>query len=146
MSLDQFAELFENEKIIGVKFTAADFYLLERMRKRFPDKLIYAGFDEMMLPATVLGVDGAIGSTFNVNGKRAREIFELTREGRIAEALEVQHVTNDLITDILANGLYGTLKLLLEEEGVEAGYCRKPMKEATPEMIEQAKVIYNKYF
>ena len=146
MSLDQFAELFENEKIIGVKFTAADFYLLERMRKRFPDKLIYAGFDEMMLPATVLGVDGAIGSTFNVNGKRAREIFELTRDGRIAEALEVQHVTNDLITDILANGLYGTLKLLLEEEGVEAGYCRNPMKEATPEMIEQAKVIYNKYF
>lgn len=61
MSLDQFAELFENEKIIGVKFTAADFYLLERMRKRFPDKLIYAGFDEMMLHATVLGVDGAIG-------------------------------------------------------------------------------------
>ena len=134
MSLDQFAELFENEKIIGVKFTAADFYLLERMRKRFPDKL------------TVLGVDGAIGSTFNVNGKRAREIFELTKEGRIAEALEVQHVTNDLITDILANGLYGTLKLLLEEEGVEAGYCRKPMKEATPEMVKQAKVIYSKYF
>ena len=146
MSLDQFAELFENEKIIGVKFTAADFYLLERMRKRFPDKLIYAGFDEMMLPATVLGVDGAIGSTFNVNGKRAREIFELAKEGRIAEALEVQHVTNDLITDILANGLYGTLKLLLEEERVKAGYCRKPMKEATPEMVKQAKVIYNKYF
>ena len=146
MSLDQFAELFENEKIIGVKFTAADFYLLERMRKRFPDKLIYAGFDEMMLPATVLGVDGAIGSTFNVNGKRAREIFELTRDGRIAEALEVQHVTNDLKTDILANGLYGTLKLLLEEEGVEAGYCRKPRKGATPQMIDLAIVIYNKYF
>ena len=63
MSIEQFAELFENDKIIGVKFTAADFYLLERMRKAFPDKLIFAGFDEMMLPATVLGVDGAIGST-----------------------------------------------------------------------------------
>lgn len=31
----------------------------------------------MMLPATVLGVDGAIGSTFNVNGVRARQIFEV---------------------------------------------------------------------
>ena len=82
MNLDQFAELFENDKIIGVKFTAADFYLLERMRKRFPEKLIYAGFDEMMLPATVLGVDGAIGSTFNVNGIRARQIFELAQEGK----------------------------------------------------------------
>ena len=106
MSIEQFAELFENDKIIGVKFTAADFYLLERMRKTFPDKLIFAGFDEMMLPATVLGVDGAIGSTFNVNGVRARQIFELTKNEKISEAaLEVQHVTNDLITDILDNGL-----------------------------------------
>ena len=31
MSLSQFGELFENEKIIGVKFTAGDFYLLERV-------------------------------------------------------------------------------------------------------------------
>lgn len=146
MSLDQFGELFENEKIIGVKFTAADFYLLERIRKRFPDKLIYAGFDEMMLPATVLGVDGAIGSTFNVNGVRARQIFELAKEGKVAEALEIQHITNDLITDILNNGLYQTIKAILEEQGVEAGYCRQPMKEATNEMIAKAKEINNKYF
>lgn len=146
MSLDQFGELFENEKIIGVKFTAADFYLLERMRKRFPDKLIYAGFDEMMLPATVLGVDGAIGSTFNVNGVRARQIFDLAREGKISEALEVQHVTNDLITDILNNGLYQTIKAILEEEGVEAGLCRQPMKAPTEEMIAKAKEMHKKYF
>ncbi|MGX4599340.1 N-acetylneuraminate lyase [Faecalimicrobium sp. JNUCC 81] len=146
MSLDQFAELFENEKIIGVKFTAADFYLLERMRKRFPDKLIFAGFDEMMLPATVLGVDGAIGSTFNVNGLRARQIFELAQEGKIEQALEIQHVTNDLITDILGNGLYQTIKAILEEEGVEAGFCRKPMKEATEEMRAKAKEMHKKYF
>ncbi|MGL4971310.1 MAG: hypothetical protein ACRC45_06820 [Cetobacterium sp.] len=34
-----------------MKFTAGDFYLLERVRKTFPNKLIYAGFDEMLLPA-----------------------------------------------------------------------------------------------
>ena len=145
MSIEQFAELFENDKIIGVKFTAADFYLLERMRKAFPDKLIFAGFDEMMLPATVLGVDGAIGSTFNVNGVRARQIFEAAQKGDIETALEVQHVTNDLITDILNNGLYQTIKLILQEQGVDAGYCR-PMKEATEEMIAKAKEINKKYF
>lgn len=101
MSLAQFGELFENTKIVGVKFTAADFFMLERMRKAFPDVLIFAGFDEMMLPATVLGVDGAIGSTFNVNGVRARQIFELTKAEKISQALEVQHVTNDLISDIV---------------------------------------------
>lgn len=146
ISVDQFKELFENEKITGVKFTAGDFYLLERFRKAFPDKFLFAGFDEMMLPATVLGVDGAIGSTFNLNGVRAREIFESARSGNIAKALEVQHVTNDFISDVLANGLYGTLKIGLQEAGVEAGYCRKPMGDYSDEMIARAKEIYHKYF
>ncbi|MHC8515517.1 N-acetylneuraminate lyase [Sporosarcina sp. ITBMC105] len=145
MSLSQFEELFENEKIIGVKFTAGDFYLLERMRKTFPDKLIYAGFDEMLLSATVLGVDGAIGSTFNVNGKRARQIFELAQQGKIEEARAIQHVTNDLITAVLDNGLYQTLKEILKDKGVDAGYCRQPMKELSSEKIAVAKEISNQF-
>lgn len=146
ISVDQFKELFANEKITGVKFTAGDFYLLERFRKAFPDKVLFAGFDEMMLPATVLGVDGAIGSTFNVNGLRAREIFEATQKGDIKKALEVQHVTNDFISDVLANGLYGTLKICLQEAGVDAGYCRQPMGGYSDEMIVKAKEIFHKYF
>lgn len=146
ISLEQFAELFENEKIIGVKFTAGDFYLLERMRKTFPDKLLYAGFDEMLLSAAVLGVDGAIGSTFNVNGQRAREIYELANKGEIAKAREIQHETNDFITELLNNGLYQTLKEILKEKGVDAGYCRQPMKELSEEKVDTAKRIAATYF
>lgn len=145
MSVEQFGELFENEKIIGVKFTAADFYLLERLRKAYPDHLIYAGFDEMMLPATVLGVDGAIGSTFNVNGIRARQIFELAKEGKINEALEIQHVTNDLISAILGNGLYPTIKELLKLSGINSGYCHRPMASANEKQVAVAKEIFDKY-
>ncbi|QGM80953.1 N-acetylneuraminate lyase [Otariodibacter oris] len=146
IGVSQFAELFENPKIIGVKFTAGDFYLLERLRKAFPNHLIYAGFDEMMLPASVLGIDGAIGSTFNVNGIRARQIFELAQQGKIKEAFEIQNVTNDLIEGILGNGLYQTIKGLLECEGVEAGYCREPMtKELNAKQKEVVKELKAKY-
>lgn len=145
MSLSQFDELFANPKIIGVKFTAGDFYLLERMRKAFPDKLILSGFDEMLLPAVIMGVDGAIGSTYNVNGLRAKQIFDLAREGKIKEALEIQHVTNDLIEGILANGLYQTIKEIMKCQGVDAGYCRLPMKKISSEKVEIAKDLYNKY-
>lgn len=145
MSLKQFEELFANEKIIGVKFTAGDFYLLERMRKAFPNKLILSGFDEMLLPAVVMGVDGAIGSTYNVNGKRAKQIFELAKAGKIKEALEVQNVTNDLIEGILSNGLYQTIKEIMKCQGVDAGYCRKPMKRISEEQVNFAKELYKKY-
>lgn len=145
MSIENFKELFKNEDIIGVKFTAPDFYLLERMRKEFPNKLIFSGFDEMLLSALVLGVDGAIGSTFNVNGIRTREIFDLVKENKIKEAREVQHITNDLITEILNNGLYQTIKLMLEEIGVNAGYCKRPFKDSTEEMKIKAKELVKKY-
>ncbi|MFU0824575.1 MAG: hypothetical protein ACFWTK_06105 [Clostridium sp.] len=96
----------------------------------------------MMLPAAVLGVDGAIGSTFNVNGIRARKIFELAQEGKVKEALEIQHVTNDLITAILGNGLYSTLKELLELQGVHAGLCHKPMSSTNDKQKAVAKEIF----
>lgn len=146
IGVEQFGELYQNPKILGVKFTAGDFYLLERLKKAYPNHLIWAGFDEMMLPAAVLGVDGAIGSTFNVNGVRARQIFELAQQGNIQEALAIQHVTNDLIEGILANGLYLTIKELLKLEGVEAGYCREPMtSKATEKQLAVAKSLHEKF-
>ncbi|MFA9487986.1 MULTISPECIES: N-acetylneuraminate lyase [unclassified Mannheimia] len=145
MGIEQFGELYKNPKILGVKFTAGDFYLLERLKKAYPNHLIWAGFDEMMLPAAVLGVDGAIGSTFNVNGIRARQIFELAQQGKIKEALEIQHVTNDLIEGILGNGLYQTIKGLLEEEGVQAGYCREPMTKLNAQQKAVVKELKAKF-
>ncbi|MDP8175708.1 N-acetylneuraminate lyase [Phocoenobacter skyensis] len=146
IGVEQFGELYKNPKIIGVKFTAGDFYLLERLKKAYPNHLIWAGFDEMMLPAVSLGVDGAIGSTFNVNGIRARQIMELTRAGKLDEALAVQHTTNDLIEGILANGLYLTIKEILKLQGVDAGFCREPMTStATPEQVAKAKELKEKF-
>ncbi|WP_085506094.1 N-acetylneuraminate lyase [Thalassobacillus devorans] len=146
MNLDQFAELFEHEKIIGVKFTAPDFFLLERIRHKFPEKLIYSGFDEMLLPASVLDIDGAIGSTFNLNGQRAKQIFELAQSGKNQEARAVQEVTNDLIAEILDNGLYQTIKEVLKYKGVDAGFCRKPMRALTEIEVTRANEIADKYF
>ena len=147
IGVSQFKELYENEKIIGVKFTAADFFLLERLRKACADHLIFSGFDEMLLPAMINNVDGAIGSTYNVNGLRSRKIMELAQEGKIQEALAVQNDTNDLIEAILDNGLYPTIKQLLKLQGCDSGafLSRKPMASATQAQIDRSKEIYEAY-
>ncbi|MCP4176949.1 MAG: N-acetylneuraminate lyase [bacterium] len=145
MSLDQFEELFKIDKIIGVKFTAADFFLLERIRNKFPEKIIYAGFDELLLPAVSLGVDGAIGSTYNVNGLRARKIFELGKSGKLDEARKIQHETNDVISILLKDGLFQSLKEILKFKGVSAGFCRKPMKRLDGKRITELRELTEKY-
>ena len=145
ISLDQFAELLDNEKVIGVKYTAADFYQLERFRRRFPDKLIWSGFDEMLVQAAISGVDGAIGSTYNVNGKISKKIFELAKEGKVEEAYELQHKANDVIEKVLELGLYQTLKEILKVKGIDAGYCKKPMKVFDPEKLPEVEKLVKDY-
>ena len=145
ISLDQFAELLDNEKVIGVKYTAADFYQLERFRKRFPNKLIWSGFDEMLVQAVVTGVDGAIGSTYNVNGKVSKQIFTLAKEGKVKEAMELQHKANDVIEKVLELGLYQTLKEILTVKGIDAGYCKKPMKVLSDDKKAQVRKLVEDY-
>lgn len=146
LSLDNFAKLFSNPKIIGVKYTNADFYLLERLRERFPDKLILSGFDEMLLPALIEGVDGCIGSTYNVNARMVKEEIAAYNNGDIAKAQELEHKKNDIITAFLNNGIYPSIKLVLQKMGVHAGYNREPMAKYTDKVIEGADEIYAKYF
>ena len=126
ISINQFKELFNNEKIVGVKYTAPNFFLLERIRKAFPDKLILSGFDEMLVQAVISGVDGAIGSTYNVNGRRARQIYDLAREGKIEEAYKIQHDTNNIIETVLSMGIYPTLKEILKTRGIDGGVHKRP--------------------
>lgn len=143
LGLNQFAELYENKRIIGVKFTAADFYLLERLRVKFPNHLIFSGFDEMLLPAVINQVDGAIGSTYNVAGKLAKQIYTLAQQGQIPAALKCQNQLNDFIAEVLSNGLYQTLKECLHLAGVEASLkVRAPMSQLAPEQKERAAQIF----
>lgn len=145
MNVAQFGELLANPNIIGIKFTAGDFYLLERVRKAFPDKLIFAGFDEMLLPALSLGVDGAIGSTYNVTGKIAREIVDLVAAKDLEGAFKKQNLLNDIIEALLNNGLYQTIKTMLETQGVHAGECRLPMLPLSEEKKAIAVELAKKY-
>lgn len=145
ISMEQFEELFSNERVIGVKYTAPDFFLLERIRKNFPDKLILSGFDEMLVQAAISGVDGAIGSTYNVNGKRARAIFENAQQGHIEKAYELQHETNDIIEPVLEMGLHGSLKEILASRGLESGLPKRPFKPFNEDDRQKLEKIIKQY-
>lgn len=147
MGIKDFERLFKLPRIVGVKYTSADFYLLERLRKTFKQQLIFSGFDEMLVPAVANNVDGAIGSTYNVNGIRSRQIFDAVKSNDLQKALEIQNLTNDFISAVLNNGLYQTLKYILQREvkSNKQFYSRKPMAQITEEQKQEAENIYQKF-
>ena len=119
--------LLEHPNIAGVKFTNTDFFALERMRRAFPEKLLFSGFDEMFLSAAVLGVDGAIGSTYNIVGPWPKKVLEAVRAMDLETARRYQGAINAVVDILLGAGLFPTLKAALAEEGVPVGECRPPM-------------------
>ncbi len=81
MTFESLARLLQDPRILGIKHTSSDFYLLERIKHCFPDRLVYNGYDEMFLSGLIAGADGAIGSTFNVIVEKLIRILNLFNTG-----------------------------------------------------------------
>ncbi len=141
MSAATLSEILDIPGVIGIKFTSNDFFALERVRASRPDALLFSGFDEMLLPATVVGTDGAIGSTYNIMGHWAKKVFESARTGALDAARRTQGHMNFVIEKLVGAGLFPTLKAAASLYGIDAGECKMPMSPATDAQRAAAREI-----
>ena len=126
MGVGEISQFLENDKFMGIKFTSNDFFTLEQVKSKFPQKIVYNGFDEMFLSGLSMGADGGIGSTYNFMADKFVKIQKLFSENRIAEAQEVQREVNRIITLLCRFGVMQAEKEVLCQLGLDFGECRKP--------------------
>lgn len=132
-TIDDIDLLLSDDRIIGVKNTANDYFIMEKMKRHNPDKIIFNGYDETYLAGLSMGADGAIGSTFNfMAGKfiRMKAYFEA---GNIDAAKKEQNEANVIIEALCNVGVMQGEKLILRELGVNVGKCRRPFTEICKE-------------
>ena len=129
----------------GVKFTASDFFQLERMKHAHPELTVWNGYDEMLLSGLSAGASGGIGSTYNILCPAIRGIYDSFRAGNSAKALEYQHVANDMITALCKYGVFGPVKSILTYEGMDFGGCRKPFQPVSEEAKAELIAAYESF-
>ncbi|MCP6652124.1 dihydrodipicolinate synthase family protein, partial [Klebsiella pneumoniae] len=76
---------------------------------------------------------------------RARQIFDLAKEGKIDEAYQIQHDTNDIIEGVLSMGLYPTLKEILKSRGIDGGVPKRPFAPFNESNREALNNLIDKY-
>ncbi len=139
---DQLAELLNIDGVAGMKFTSSDFFLLNRLKTAFPDKVFYNGSDEMFMSGLVAGADGGIGTTYNFMPELFVNIYRLFNENKITEARKLQTLANAVIAEVIARETLPASKQMIVFGGVEYGICREPflpLDEATKaELYEKA--------
>lgn len=133
MGVKEISTFLEQEQFIGIKFTSNDFFTLEQVRAKFPDKLIYNGYDEMFLAGVSMGADGGIGSTYNFMADKFVKIHQLFKNNQIAEAQALQQEANRIITLLCQIGVMQAEKEVLNQLGISFGNCRRPFGEPTQE-------------
>ena len=125
--LAELERLFALPNVAGIKYTAHDLFALGRIRRSFPDKTVFFGFDEMLGGAAALGVDGGIGTTYNVLGGLYTAILEAAAAGDVARLQELQAISQEYVGLILGMGVIPGVKATLEVLGVDAGPARAPL-------------------
>ena len=139
MGTNEMGQFLKDDRFLGLKYTSNDFFKMQQLRARFPEKIIYNGFDEIMVCGLSMGVDGAIGSTYNFMADKFIKIRDLWESGNIKAAQELQAQANIIIAALIKVGVMPGEKAVLNLLGFDFGVCRKPFDTLTDEQIEYLK-------
>ena len=120
--------LLENPRVIGVKNSSMPIQDIEMWRDE--GAIVFNGPDEQLLSGLVAGAIGGIGGTYAAMPELYIKMFELVKEGKIAEAREIQDECCHIIYAMCSGkgNMYAMIKAILRELGApDLGGVRKPL-------------------
>jgi N-acetylneuraminate lyase len=114
--------------LAGIKYTAATLHeyqaCLNYKNGRFD--IVY-GYDELLLPALAVGAQAAIGSTYTFAAPLYLKVMAYFREGKIAEARQMQLHAINMIRCLSRYAPIPTQKTIMKLMGTNMGPCRLPL-------------------
>lgn len=128
MPVSLIKELGQIENIKGVKYTNTDIYQIPMIKDELgEDFMIYGGADELASSNILVGVDGIVGSFYNLFPGLFVKIFECIKNDKVKEAYKLQEQAVRLINYVVStNNMVAGIKAILREADINAGYARKP--------------------
>ncbi len=127
VTLDMFEELIECSNITAVKESTRDVTNVTRLINRFGGRLkILCGVDTLAVEELCLGADGWVAGLVCAFPKETVTIFNLVKEGKIAEAAKIYRWFMPLLELDIHPKLVQYIKLAATQTGIGSEYVRGP--------------------
>lgn len=141
MTVDQIIRLSEIENVKGVKYTGTALYEVMQIKDSCkPGFLVYGGCDELGSSNISLGVDGVIGSFYNVIPDLYCKIWAAVKASDIPAATALQRkAVHVIFAGIRSGSMMACMKVWLRGAGIPAGWSRRPFSNFSEE--EEKKLI-----
>jgi len=125
----QLWELCQIPNVKGYKHSSSDLYLLQQVLSLSGGTLnVLSGPDGLFLSCLTMGVDGAIGSTYNLLPRHFIKLSEAFHDGDIETARTLQRQANRVIHALHRHDWLPALKEAMRLIGFDCGYCRRPLR------------------
>jgi dihydrodipicolinate synthase/N-acetylneuraminate lyase len=127
--------LVELPRIVGIKDSSGDLSFMMRLiatvRPVRPDFAILTGWDALLVPALLAGADGGTHATAGVAPEVMRKLYDLTRAGRIDEAMRLQSQLIPLFDAMLYSVDFPDgFRAGVELRGFNMGQSRQPTSDS----------------
>lgn len=135
MTVDQIIRLSEIENVKGVKYTGTALYEVTQIKEGCkPGFQVYGGCDELGSSNISLGVDGIIGSFYNVIADHYIKIWKAVEASDIPLATELQRkAVHVIFAGIRSRSMMACMKVWLRAAGIPGGWSRRPFSNFSEE-------------
>jgi N-acetylneuraminate lyase len=96
---------------------------------------VFSGPDQLFAPMLTVGVDGAIGTTYNLLPRHFCRIYEAFQRGDVDEARRLQSQANRVIDAFIRHGGLPAVKEMMRMLGYDCGYCRRPFRRLSEDEV-----------
>lgn len=127
ITASQFAQLADIDNLVALKESSANTRRITELRIEVGDRFaIFVGVDDLVLEASVLGIDGWVAGSGIAFPVENQHFWELTRAGRWDEARELYRWFYPLLKLDTHVKFVQYIKLAVQEAGLGAEWVREP--------------------
>ena len=135
IDLKTIQRLSEFERVVGIKDSSGDLSFMMRMiasiRPNRPDFAFLTGWEAVLVPMLLAGVDGGTHATSGIVPEVTRKLFDLTRAGQVEQAMQLQYRLLELFDMLLGSTDFPEgFRLAVQLRGFDMGASRQPLSES----------------
>lgn len=112
--------------VIGIKMSDYNIFLMRSVIMEYPDKVVYTGLDEMLIPGLFYGADGSIGTWGNLLPNMYSKAFAKVQAGQVDDLKPLMEEFTAFLAIGWNYGIIDTFEELMRAKGYANRCFRHP--------------------
>jgi N-acetylneuraminate lyase len=124
--MPQLRRLMDIPGVAGIKVSDWNIFLIRCLKREYPEKIVYSGLDEMLVPGLLYGADGTIGTWINLLPEFYCKVWALAQAGQTDKLYTLQKAYTEFLSLGWQFGILDAFQELMRAQDLALRCFRRP--------------------